>query len=95
MFDKRTYRGLLPFDLLDALVLHGVHFGADKTGVVFHLMGCLSEHGKVGATSVASTVEGARALHDRTVQVLDALAGSTVAIRETNSVGCHHWKRSV
>ncbi len=35
-----AYRGLLPFDLLDALVLHGFHFGADERGVVFHLLGC-------------------------------------------------------
>lgn len=73
---SERYRGLLPFDLLDAMVLRGVHFGADDIGVMFHLLGCLSEHGKVGCMSVAPTVDEARAVHDRAVALLDALAGA-------------------
>ncbi len=74
-----SYRGLLPFDLLDALVVDGIHFGVDECGVVFHLLGCLSEYGKVGCTSVAATVPDAIRLHQRVVDVLDRLAGCDTA----------------
>ena len=65
------YRGLLPVDLLDLLVVNGVHVRADDSGVVFHLMGCLSQFGKVGCTAIAGTVQGARALYAQTVQIID------------------------
>ena len=68
------YRGILPFDLIDALVYEGLHFSADECGTVFHLMGCLSEHGKLGCTSVAESVPDALQMHERVVRVLDALA---------------------
>lgn len=67
------YRGLLPFDLLDLMVVNGVHFGADETGVVFHLMGCLSEYGKLGCTAVAPDLDGARALYQRVRDLIDGL----------------------
>ena len=73
---RDAYRGIMPFDLLDALVYHGVHFGVDEQGAVFHLLGCLSEFGKVGCTSVAGSVEEAMAVHTRVVEVLDELGTS-------------------
>lgn len=69
------YRGILPFDLLDRLVVERIHFRSDETGVVFHLLGCLSEYGKLGCTSIAPTVEAARALHAETLRLLDAMSG--------------------
>ncbi|MCA9635161.1 MAG: hypothetical protein KC420_03905, partial [Myxococcales bacterium] len=36
------YRGILPIDLLDQMVIDGLHFRSDETGVVFHLLGALS-----------------------------------------------------
>jgi len=71
---SERYRGLLPFDLLDEMVLNGVHFAAEEQGVVFHLLGCLSEHGKVGCTAVARSVDEARSLYERTVEIVDQLA---------------------
>ena len=44
--------------------MHGIHFGVEEQGIVFHLLGCLSEHGKVGLTAVARSVPEARALYD-------------------------------
>jgi len=72
----RSYRGILPFDLLDALVVDGVHFDVVECGVVFHLLGCLSEYGKVGCTSIAGTVPEAIRMHQRVVHVLDRLASA-------------------
>jgi hypothetical protein len=70
-----AYKGILPFDLLDALVVQGIHFRANETGVVFHLLGCLSEFGKLGCTAIAPTVEEARARYERVVQILDGMGG--------------------
>jgi hypothetical protein len=69
------YRGLMPFDLIDRMVLEGIHFRSNETGVVFHLLGCLSEFGKLGCTSIAPTIGGALALYDDTVALLDRICG--------------------
>ena len=69
-----AYRGILPFDLIDTLVLNGTHFRADETGVLFHMLGCLSEFGKLGATAIAPDVAEARALYQDTVRLLDQMA---------------------
>jgi hypothetical protein len=66
------YRGLLPEDLIDIAVDHDLHYHrATHEGVVFHLLGALSEFGKLGVVCVAETVAKARQLYDDTVAVLD------------------------
>ena len=67
-----AYRGLTPDDLLDIAVDHNLHFhGATQQGVTFHLIGALSEYGKLGMVCVADTVGHARELYEQTVAVLD------------------------
>ncbi|MEM1115200.1 MAG: peptide ligase PGM1-related protein [Bacteroidota bacterium] len=74
------YRGLTPRDLLDIAVDHGLHYnGAAQEGVVFHLIGALSEFGKVGVLCIGDSPGRARALHDETVRVLDAETGGGAA----------------
>ena len=66
------YRGLTPQDLIDIAVIHGIHFhGATQQGVVFHLIGALSEFGKLGAVCVGDSHDRARALYLETVGILD------------------------
>ena len=66
------YRGLSPDDLIDIAVYNGLHFhGAEQQGVVFHLIGALSEFGKVGAVCVADSLDNARRLYGNAVAVLD------------------------
>ena len=66
------YRGLTPEDLIDIAVANGLHFNAaSQEGVVFHLIGALSEFGKLGLVSIAETGEKAHALYRRAVSVLD------------------------
>ena len=67
------YRGLLPFDLLDAMVVEGIHFRSDDTGVVFHLLGCLSAFGKIGLTAIGRTVPDARQRYRDAVALLDRM----------------------
>jgi hypothetical protein len=67
-----AYVGLTPEDLIDIAVDNGLHFdAASQQGVVFHLIGALSEHGKLGALCIGPTAEHARRLYDDTVHVLD------------------------
>ncbi|MEM9782629.1 MAG: peptide ligase PGM1-related protein [Pseudomonadota bacterium] len=66
------YRGLTPDDLIDIVVDNGLHFHtATQEGVVFHLIGALSEYGKLGLVCVAGSEGGAAELYNQTVGVLD------------------------
>jgi hypothetical protein len=66
------YRGLLPNDLMDIIAHHRLHFDTStETGTVFHLMGCLSEFGKVGLTSIGNSLEEARSIYHRVEEVLE------------------------
>jgi hypothetical protein len=70
---KPRYRGLLPDDLMDIITENHLHFDSStKTGSVFHLMGALSEFGKVGLTCIGDSWEQAQSLCDRVEEVLDA-----------------------
>jgi PGM1 C-terminal domain len=67
-----SYHGLLPEDLMDILDAHSLRFSqATLTGVLFHMMGALSEHGKVGLIAIGNSPEHADALFERTVDVLN------------------------
>ncbi len=67
------YKGLTPDDLVDIAVANQLHFhGTTQEGVVFHLIGALSEYGKLGVLCVGATRERARALYKKTVDVLNA-----------------------
>jgi hypothetical protein len=69
---KDLYRGLLPNDLMDIIADHHLHFETgSETGTVFHLMGCLSEFGKLGLTSIGNTPEQADVIYRQVIDVLD------------------------
>jgi hypothetical protein len=67
-----AYKGLTPEDLIDIAVHHDLHFhGATQQGVVFHLIGALSEFGKLGVLCIGDSRERARTLYRHTVEVLN------------------------
>ncbi|MBE9077961.1 carboxylate-amine ligase [Romeria aff. gracilis LEGE 07310] len=69
---KESYRGLLPNDLMDIIMGEQLHFSAiDGVGAVFHLMGCLSEYGKLGLTCIGNSLEEAQAIYEQVVSSLD------------------------
>ncbi|MGJ4932010.1 peptide ligase PGM1-related protein [Bradyrhizobium sp. HKCCYLS2038] len=71
--ENAAYRGLTPDDLVDIAVLNGLHFhAAAGEGVAFHLIGALSEFGKLGVVCIGRSHERAAALYQRTVAVLDS-----------------------
>ncbi len=77
---KDAYRGLLPNDLMDIIMGEQLHFSAiDGVGVVFHLMGCLSEHGKLGLTCIGNTHQEAEAIYEQVVAALDRATQSAEA----------------
>jgi hypothetical protein len=67
-----NYQGLTPEDLIDISVLNGLHFNAATAeGVAFHLIGALSEFGKLGIVAIGADHDRAGALYHKTVEVLD------------------------
>lgn len=73
-----AYRGLTPDDLMDITAEQSLHFdGASGQGVVFHLIGALSEFGKLGAVSIGDSPECAERLYRQTVAVLDRETGAS------------------
>lgn len=69
---KETYRGLLPSDLMDIIVTDRLHFNSiEGVGAAFHLMGCLSEYGKLGLTSIGNSPEQADKIYQDVVNSLD------------------------
>lgn len=58
-------------DLFDAVARHGLHFDqARETGVVFHMISCLTECGRVGMTAIGDTADDARAIYDSAERIL-------------------------
>lgn len=69
---EERYKGLRAEDLVDIAVFHGLHFhGPSERGVVFHLIGALSEFGKLGVVAIGDNHQQARFLYKQTIQVLD------------------------
>jgi hypothetical protein len=57
-------RGLLPMDLMDIVAEAGLHYDpARLRGSVFHLLGCLSEYGKLGMTCIGRSADEAEAVY--------------------------------
>ena len=78
--ESERYRGLTPHDLVDIAVVNGLHFhAAISEGVAFHLIGALSEFGKLGVVCIGQTHERSDALYRRTLEVLNAEGASVVA----------------
>jgi hypothetical protein len=71
-----AYKGLHPDDLIDIAVYHGLHFyHATERGTVFHLMGALSEFGKLGMVCIGDNLQQSRFLYRKAVSVLDSAVG--------------------
>ena len=75
---SNRYRGLLPEDVFDITVCEGLHFDqARQSGTVFHIVGAVSEYGKLGMVSIAGSPERAKTIHDRTIGSLDRAVGAS------------------
>jgi hypothetical protein len=66
------YKGLLPEDLIEILTINKLHYGhGTESGVLFYLIGAVSEFGKLGLTAIANSREEVDELYQRTLDILD------------------------
>ena len=64
-FEDERLKALTVRELFDVVVRHGLHFDqARRTGVVFHMISCLTECGRVGLTAVGDTPEDAWRIYE-------------------------------
>jgi hypothetical protein len=69
---NNCYRGLTPHDLIDIAMVHELRYdGSTQEGVTFHLIGALSQYGKLGVVCIGDTPEKAQIYFRRTVEVLE------------------------
>ncbi|MGD2060494.1 MAG: peptide ligase PGM1-related protein [Acidimicrobiia bacterium] len=69
---KDSYVGLSPDELIDLTVLEGLHYDAtSQKGLVFHLIGSITDHGKLGMVSIADSHKTARRQYEAAVSALD------------------------
>ncbi len=77
-----SYRRLVPEDFMDILILNGLQFNpASETGVLFHMIGALSQYGKLGMTSIGNSRDEAEEFHRRTVEILDRETGAAEEVK--------------
>jgi PGM1 C-terminal domain len=69
---SEQYRGLLPEDLVDILTINKLHYShGTESGALFHLIGALSQFGKLGLTAIANSPAQVDELYAHTLRVLD------------------------
>ena len=73
---NEQYIGLTPSDLIDIAMFNSLMYdGAAQEGVMFHLVGALSEFGKLGLVCIGSSPQRARDFYDKVIEVLDYECG--------------------
>jgi hypothetical protein len=71
-FVSENCKGLTPHDLIDISICHDIHYNSTKEeGVMFHLIGALSQHGKLGLVCIGDSPEKAIAFYQRAVDILE------------------------
>jgi hypothetical protein len=74
--------GLTIDDLFDIVARHGLHFDpARQQGIVFHMISCLTELGRVGLTAVGDTPASAKAMYQKAERILLEEARGSLAER--------------
>ena len=68
-----AYRGLLPEDLFEIVARRGLGYRhAAGSGALFHMIGALSQYGKIGMTAIGDSPAKAQSIFEATVDALDA-----------------------
>jgi hypothetical protein len=64
-------RGLTLDDLFDVVARRGMHFDpVRESGVVLHMLSCITEHGRIGLTAVGDTAAEAERIYQEAEQTL-------------------------
>ena len=74
-----AYIGLTPTDLIEIALLNGLMYDSTtQVGVMFHIMGALSQYGKLGMVCIAKDIESAKQLYEKTISILNSECGKIV-----------------
>jgi PGM1 C-terminal domain len=85
-FEDERLKALTVSDLFDTVVKLGLHFDQSRrTGVVFHMISCLTECGRVGLTAVGDNPEDAMRIYEEAQSML--LREAELALEEGSVVG--------
>jgi PGM1 C-terminal domain len=69
---SESYVGLLPEDLIDITTVNHLQYShGTETGVLFHMVGALSQFGRLGLTAIGNSPEQAEAIYAHALEVLD------------------------
>lgn len=69
---SEAYKGLSPEDLLDITTINHLHYSqGSETGVLFHMIGAVSQYGKIGLTVIGNRHDQVDAIYENTIAVLD------------------------
>ena len=80
-----NYRGLLPDDLISIMMANDIAYDpASQTGAVFHMIGALSQYGKVGVTCIGDSREHSEQIYRRIVELLDRQGRGLVGSEEAH-----------
>ncbi|MGZ5399317.1 MAG: peptide ligase PGM1-related protein [Nocardioides sp.] len=70
-FEDERLRALTVADLFDVMAMRRLHFdSARQTGVVLHMMSCVTECGRLGLTAVGNSASHAREIYETARRVL-------------------------
>jgi len=84
--ESEELRALAIDDLFDIVARHGLHFDQSRqTGVVFHMISSLTEHGRIGVTAVGQSPKEAMRIYQEASRVL--LAEAAIAREESKLPG--------
>lgn len=73
-----NYRRLLPEDLIDIITYSQLHFNSTtNTGVIFHMIGAVSQYGKFGITCIGNTPEESQHFYDKTLKIIQEVCLTT------------------
>lgn len=65
------YKGITPRDLIDIAIYHKLIYDSTKQeGIMFHMLGALSQYGKIGLVCIASNREKAIYYYQKVIEVL-------------------------
>ena len=72
------FKKLIPLDILELFDHHSLHYCHQlKRGVVFHMLGAISQYGTIGLTCIGSSREEAKELFNDAMAVLKSAARET------------------
>lgn len=69
VFDN--FKKLTPEDLIDVAICNNIHFDSTtEEGTMFHLIGAIAQHGKLGILSIGVTPKRAEEIYQKTIDLL-------------------------